>query len=105
MAYRNPGSAYARRNAIRRQISDSGSVQAQESKDTAKSPPSEPTEEQIRNEKKSAPKRNIQKKTLADFFGSGGVDNDKIIIIALIVILAREGADIKLLLALGYILM
>ena len=36
---------------------------------------------------------------------SGKLDNDKIIIIALIVILAKEGADLKLLLALGYILM
>ncbi len=38
-------------------------------------------------------------------FHDGKPDNDKIIIIALIVLLAKEGADIKLLLALGYILM
>lgn len=42
---------------------------------------------------------------LSGFFSDGRLDNDKIILIALIVLLAREGADIKLLLALGYILM
>ncbi|MGN0606381.1 MAG: hypothetical protein ACI4JM_07655 [Oscillospiraceae bacterium] len=35
----------------------------------------------------------------------GSVDSEKIIIIIMIIILAREGADLKLLLALGYILM
>lgn len=35
----------------------------------------------------------------------GKLDNDKIIIIIMIIILAREGADLKLLIALGYILM
>lgn len=38
-------------------------------------------------------------------FSDGKLDNDKIIIIILIIILAREGADLKLLLALGYIIM
>ncbi len=42
---------------------------------------------------------------LSGFFRDGKVDNEKVIIIALIVILAREGADLKLLIALGYILM
>lgn len=42
---------------------------------------------------------------LSGIFSDGKLDNDKIIIIALIVILAKEGADLKLLLALGYILM
>lgn len=44
---------------------------------------------------------------LSDILGSEGgkLDSDKIIIIALIFILAKEGADLKLLLALGYILM
>lgn len=36
---------------------------------------------------------------------SGKIDSDKLIIIALMIILAREGADIKLILALGYILL
>lgn len=35
----------------------------------------------------------------------GKIDTDKLMIIALIVILAREGADIKLILALAYILL
>lgn len=35
----------------------------------------------------------------------GSVDSEKIIIIIMIIMLAREGADLKLLLALGYILM
>ncbi len=38
-------------------------------------------------------------------FSNGKIDNDKLIIIALIIILAKEGADLKLLIALGYILM
>ena len=42
---------------------------------------------------------------LSGFFTDGKIDNDKIIIIALIFILAKEGADLKLLIALGYILM
>lgn len=41
---------------------------------------------------------------LSGIFPDGKLDNDKIIIIALIVLLAKEGADLKLLLALGYIL-
>ncbi|HBN11194.1 MAG TPA: hypothetical protein DD392_04440 [Ruminococcus sp.] len=35
----------------------------------------------------------------------GNFDSDKMVIILMIIILAREGADLKLLLALGYILM
>lgn len=35
----------------------------------------------------------------------GKFDSDKMVIILMIIILAREGADLKLLLALGYILM
>lgn len=42
---------------------------------------------------------------LSGIFTDGKLDNDKIIIIALIFILAKEGADLKLLIALGYILM
>ncbi len=42
---------------------------------------------------------------LLNNIGIGKLDNDKIIIILMIIILAREGADLKLLLALGYILM
>lgn len=35
----------------------------------------------------------------------GKIDSDKLVIIALMVILAKEGADMKLILALGYILL
>lgn len=42
---------------------------------------------------------------LSGIFTDGKLDNDKIIIIALIFILAKEGADLKLLISLGYILM
>lgn len=42
---------------------------------------------------------------LSGIFTDGKIDNDKIIIIALIFILAKEGADLKLLISLGYILM
>ncbi|MCM1228290.1 MAG: hypothetical protein NC320_12880 [Clostridium sp.] len=42
---------------------------------------------------------------LSKFFSEGKPDSDKIIIAALIIILAGEGADLKLLLALGYILL
>ncbi len=35
----------------------------------------------------------------------GKIDNDKLIIIALMILLAKEGADIKLIIALGYILL
>lgn len=100
MAYRSPGGAYSRRNTIRREINNS-SVQAQDTIKT-ETPP-----EPLKEEKKPEPvkRREVQKNPLSAIFGSGKPDNDKIIIIALIVILAREGADIKLLLALGYILM
>ena len=40
----------------------------------------------------------------SNFFSGGKMDSDKLIIILLIFILAKEGADLKLLLALGYIL-
>ncbi len=42
---------------------------------------------------------------LSNFLSGGTLDSDKFIIIILIVILAKEGVDLKLLLALGYIIM
>lgn len=42
---------------------------------------------------------------LRNFFTGQKADNDKIIVILLIILLAREGADLKLLIALGYIIM
>ena len=38
-------------------------------------------------------------------FIDGGIDSDKLLIAALLYMLIKEGADIKLILALGYILM
>lgn len=35
----------------------------------------------------------------------GGADSDKLLILALMFLLAKEGADMKLILALGYILL
>ncbi len=58
---------------------------------------------------KSTPERNESKDPLSGLFSklfSGGkMDNDKFIIIILIIILAKEGVDLKLLIALGYIIM
>lgn len=43
---------------------------------------------------------------LGDLLGGGSLlDRDRLLIGALLVLLAREGADIKLILALGYILL
>lgn len=39
-----------------------------------------------------------------DFLG-GGIDDDKLLIAALLYMLIKEGADIKLIIALGYILL
>ena len=128
MNYSNPDMNYMRRDALRRtremhrQNMNRNDVQAQRKPEpvmpfsapppeTESVPPHDNTAE-----KKSAPKQPIPPKNypkqqgglnslLSGFFNDGRPDNDKIIIIALIVILAREGADLKLLLALGYILM
>jgi hypothetical protein len=52
------------------------------------------------NQKKSE----IFDKLFGEFFDSG-IDSDKLLIAALLYMLIKEGADIKLILALGYILM
>ncbi len=115
MNYSSPDMNYMRRDALRRtremhrQNMNRNDVQAQ----PFSTPPPEPETDNTA-EKKTAPvqPKNYPKRQsgginslLSGFFTDGKPDNDKIIIIALIVILAREGADIKLLLALGYILM
>ena len=56
-----------------------------------------------KNEAKS-PQRKIFNELIDDFF-DGSLDSDKILIGALIYMLIKEGADIKLIIALGYILM
>ena len=42
---------------------------------------------------------------LIDEFLDGGIDSDKLLIAAILYMLIKEGADIKLIIALGYILM
>ncbi len=52
-------------------------------------------------------KNNYNKPSIPENIGKilgGSLDSEKLTIIALIIILAKEGADIKLILALGYIL-
>lgn len=124
MNYSSPDMNYMRRDALRRtremhrQNINRNDVQAQRKPEPVMPLNAPPPEKQSEPEtKQSAPKqqmppRNYQKRQsgginslLSGFFTDGKPDNDKIIIIALIVILAREGADLKLLLALGYILM
>lgn len=80
--------------------------------ETVSEPPHDNTADRKAAPKQPIPPKNYPKRQggglnslLSGFFTDGRPDNDKIIIIALIVILAREGADLKLLLALGYILM
>lgn len=51
----------------------------------------------------SRPKQDILSGILGDIFG-GGLDSDKLLIAALLILMIKEGADIKLILALGYIL-
>ena len=56
--------------------------------------------------KPSENKWNSDSKNLfSNLFSDAKLDNDKIILIILIIFLAREGTDLKLLIALGYILM
>ncbi|MDE6834512.1 MAG: hypothetical protein K2J39_09765 [Ruminococcus sp.] len=43
--------------------------------------------------------------SVPDFLSGITQDSDKLLILALMVLLAKDGADIKLLLALGYILL
>lgn len=42
---------------------------------------------------------------IIDDFFDGGVDSDKLLIAAILYMLIKEGADMKLIIALGYILM
>jgi hypothetical protein len=44
-------------------------------------------------------------KKIIDDFLDGGIDSDKLLIAVLLYLLIKEGADIKLIIALGYILM
>ncbi len=53
---------------------------------------------------KSEKKQNALEGLVDEFF-EGGADSDKLLIAALLYMLIKEGADIKLIIALGYILM
>ena len=50
-------------------------------------------------------KKNLFSGLFEEFLPNLKLDDDKIIIILLLIVLARNGSDIKLLLALGYLLM
>lgn len=54
---------------------------------------------------RQAPRKDFQLQEALGKLLDGKIDGDKLIIIALMIILAREGADMKLILALGYILL
>ena len=57
------------------------------------------------NENNEHKKKDAISGLLQGLFPDLKLDDDKIVIILLIIILARNGSDIKLLLALGYLLM
>lgn len=77
--------------------------QGQYKKACADLPPvTDEIEKKKANEK--SPQRKLFNELIDDFF-DGGIDSDKILIGALIYLLIKEGADIKLIIALGYILM
>lgn len=59
----------------------------------------------VQNNASPAVKRNFQLPEALGKLFEGKIDSDKLVIIALMVILAKEGADMKLILALGYILL
>lgn len=68
-------------------------------------PPKTPCEEKPCPEKKEPQKnKGPLSGILENFFPGMDLDNDKILVILLIILLSREGADIKLLLALGYLM-
>lgn len=59
----------------------------------------------VQNRTNTSNKKDNQISEMLGKLLNGKIDSDKLIIIALIVILIREGADMKLILALGYILL
>ena len=77
------------------------------------------TEESIKQEHKRIPEKSMHgaagrkpnqgmnpiNNILSGIFSDGKVDNEKLLLIGLAFILAKEGADIKLLIALGYIML
>ncbi|MDE6671233.1 MAG: hypothetical protein K2J36_06160 [Ruminococcus sp.] len=43
--------------------------------------------------------------SVPDYLSGAGLDSDRLLVLALMILLAKDGADMKLLLALGYILL
>lgn len=84
-------------------------VQAKAQKENNEEKSNIPEHDESKNEKRRHSPENVSSENplnslFSNFFSGGKIDSDKLIIILLIFILAKEGADLKLLLALGYIL-
>lgn len=119
MNYSRPGSGSMRSEALRRtrELRRRNNETDNPQMKSVERPESDLHEEKQNFEKKADSAKNncaekhtrknnaMAKNPFSALFSDGKADSDKIIIIVLILILAREGADIKLLLALGYILM
>lgn len=96
-----------RRDALRRTREMHSHALRQSEQVQEKAPPLQDIHDtECKTQPKPPKKQNNPINTLlSGLFTGGKIDNDKIIIILLIILLAREGADLKLLIALGYILM
>ncbi len=95
-----------RKDALRRTREMHSNAQRQKNNIRKETPSvsSQKMSEPLKNENKSCGSNPLND-ILSGIFSDGRIDSDKLIIIMLIVILAKEGADLKLLIALGYILM
>lgn len=93
-----------RRDALRRTREMHSNAQKMESDVQAEAPPPEKPKEAVNNTAQQG-SNNPLGSLFSGIFSNGKIDNDKLIIIMLIIILAKEGADLKLLIALGYIIM
>lgn len=107
-----------RQDAVRRSremhgssvVSSSHYSQGQNKSDLPPVPPETELQGQIsdsdnKNHSYEQKNKTNQIKDILNKLLDGKIDSDKLIIIALMVILAKEGADMKLILALGYILL
>lgn len=105
-----------RRDALRRTremhnkvSSNESNVQANKSPEHSKEKEPDPSEKKASEEcstKRVAPQNvNPLNNLFSGLFSGEKMDSDKLILILLIFVLAKEGADLKLLIALGYILM
>lgn len=105
--------AIRRSQEMHRRSMINSSHYSQGSRQNADIPP-KPEKEEAKSEQQPSAVQNINKPAqkpknqlteLFSKFTEGKIDNDKLIIIALIIILLKEGADKKLILALGYVLL